>query len=296
MANEIRTAAIPMTTHVKAVLEPAYVLHHRPYRDSSLILDMLTAAHGRVALVARGARRPRSRLHGALQPFQPLLASWIMRGELGTLTAVETRDGGLRGRALISGFYVNELLLRLLHRHDPHPQLFDAYEDVLHGLAAVSQPATEPAVAPAAGEQAVLRLFETVLLRETGYGLVLDHEVAGGDPIQADAVYYYYPERGPFREDAAAVRPRVEEAALACGGRAGPVRLHGASLLALARGELREALHLREAKCLMRAVLDTRLGGRPLASRELFRRPGGAGVGRVAEDVVNVMVESGDGT
>lgn len=280
-----------MNMHVMTQLEPAYVLHHRPYRDSSLILDVMTAAHGRIALVARGARRPKSRLHGTLQPFQPLLASWIMRGDLGTLTAAEARDGGgLRGRVLISGFYVNELLMRLLHRHDPHPRLFTAYEAVLRDLAAA------PSGAPHAGEQPALRLFEMALLRETGYGPVLDHDVAAGDPIRADAVYYYYPERGPIREDAVALRPGIQEAAQGYVMRDRPVRLHGASLLALARGELCETLHLHEAKRLMRAILDTRLGGRPLASRSLFRRRSGAGPGRVAEDVMDALMKTGSST
>lgn len=280
-----------MNTRVQVMLEPAYVLHHRPYRDSSLLLDVLTAAHGRVALVARGARRPKARLHGALQPFQPLLASWIMRGELGTLTAAETREGGgLHGRALISGFYINELLLRLLHRHDPHPQLFAAYETVLRGLAA----AAGPAGAAEAGEQTALRLFEIALLRETGYGLVLDHEVAGGEPIRADAVYYYYPERGPVGEDhAAEPQPMLREAAQEYAARSRPVRLHGASLLALARGELREAMHLHEAKHLMRAVLDARLGGRPLASRGLFRRRGAGEPAGTAAKTADSTIESG---
>lgn len=270
-----------MNAHVKALLEPAYVLHHRPYRDSSLILDVLTAAHGRIALVARGARRPKSRLHGVLQPFQPLLASWSLRGEMGTLTAAEARDGGgLHGRVLISGFYVNELLLRLLHRHDPHPRLFAAYEAVLRGLAGA---------APETGGQAALRLFEMALLRETGYGLVLDHEAAGGAPIRADAVYYYYPERGPVREDAMAV---AEDS----GARTRPVRLHGGSLLALARGELHETLHLHEAKRLMRVILDGRLGGRPLASRGLFRRRGGTGSQPAGEAAANAMMKVGDDT
>ena len=165
----------------KVVLEPAYVLHHRPYRDSSLLLEMLTSGYGRVALIARGARRPKSHLHGLLQPFQPLFASWSMRGELGTLTAVEGRDGaGPRGRTLISGFYMNELLMRLLHRHDPHPQLFAVYESALRGLAVTGLPAS--------AEQTVLRMYELTLLRELGYGLVLDHEIMGGESIRADEV------------------------------------------------------------------------------------------------------------
>lgn len=255
--------------HGKAMLEPAYILHHRPYRDSSLLLEIFTAGHGRIALIARGARRPKARLHGLLQPFQPLFASWSMRGELGTLTAAEPRDGGgPRGHTLISGFYMNELLMRLLHRHDPHPGLFAVYETALRRLAA-------PGLS-APGEQSVLRLFELTLLRELGYGPVLDHEVTGGDPIRSEEVYDYYPERGPVRTDVAAETGDGEYAA-----RARPVRLQGGSLLALARGELCDAVHLREAKRLMRTMIDARLGGRPLASRRLFRRGGGQEAGRV---------------
>lgn len=266
---------IPPSAHGKAMLEPAYILHHQPYRDSSLLLETFTPGHGRIALIARGARRPKSRLHGLLQPFQPLLASWSMRGELGTLTAVEPRDGdGPRGRALISGFYMNELLMRLLHRHDPHPGLFAVYESALRRLAA-------PGLS-APGEQSVLRLFELTLLRELGYGLVLDHEITGGDPIRSEEVYDYYPELGPVRTDATAETGAGDYAV-----RARPVRLHGGSLLALARGELCDAVHLHEAKRLMRTVLDARLGGRPLASRRLFRR----GRGREAERVTGATVE-----
>ncbi|MCC6208206.1 MAG: DNA repair protein RecO, partial [Gammaproteobacteria bacterium] len=238
---------------------------------------MLTAGYGRLALIARGARRPKSRLHGLLQPFQPLFASWSMRGELGVLTAAESRDGeGPHGRTLISGFYMNELLMRLLHRHDPHPQLFGAYESALRSLAVHGLAAAE--------EQSVLRLFELTLLRELGYGLVLDHEIAGGEPIRSDEVYDYYPERGPVRVDAAALRvAEVSEGEYAA--RVRPVRLHGASMLALAQGELHDPVQLHEAKRLMRMVLDARLGGKPLVSRKLFRR------GVRPETIVEPMME-----
>lgn len=264
MATEAVASPALASAYGKAVLEPAYVLHHRPYRDSSLLLEMLTTGYGRIALIARGARRPKSRLHGLLQPFQPLFASWSMRGELGILTAVEGRDGeGPRGRALISGFYMNELLMRLLHRHDPHPQLFAVYESALRRLVAPGSSAS--------AEQTVLRMFELTLLRELGYGLVLDHEIVGGEPIRPEGVYDYYPERGPVRADAATARV-AETGGEGYAARARPARVHGSSLLALAQGELCDPVQLSEVKRLMRMVLDARLGGKPLASRKLFRR------------------------
>lgn len=249
----------------RVLLEPAYVLHRRPWRDSSLILEVLSAGYGRCSLVARGARRPKARLHGVLQPFGALLASWTMRGELGTLTGAEGRGGlALQGRALISGFYLNELLMKLLARHDPHPRLFAAYEHALGELGACG-------AAPEAGErreQRALRLFEKVLLEEIGYGLVLDHEVESGAPIAGEAEYDYYPERGPV-----AAMSGVRDA----GGQAGSLRLRGRSLIALDRGELDDADILREARGLMRLALGACLGNRPLHSRALFRTVAAAG-------------------
>lgn len=281
MATEaVVSTVLAGAAYGRAVLEPAYVLHHRPYRDSSLLLEILAAGYGRLALIARGARRPKSRLHGLLQPFQSLYASWSMRGELGTLTAVESRAGeGPRGRALISGFYMNELLMRLLHRHDPHPTLFAVYESALRGLAAPGLHAS--------AEQAILRMFELTLLRELGYGLVLDREILGGEPIRPEGVYDYYPERGPVRADAAGSRV-AETGAEEYVARARPVRLHGGSLLALARGELCDPVQLSEVKRLMRTVLDGRLGGKPLASRKLFRRGG-----RMEANVEPMMKDEG---
>ena len=266
---------------MRVTLEPAYVLHRRPWRDSSLILEVLSAGHGRCSLVARGARRPKARLHGLLQPFGPLLLSWSGRGEMGTLLDAEGRGGlMLQGRTLISGFYVNELLMKLLARHDAHPRLFAAYERVLAELAACV-PGEDRR------EQRALRLFEKALLDEIGYGLVLDHEVLGGEPIAGDAEYDYYPDRGPV--GAGAMISGVREPA-ADGG--GALRLRGRSLIALDRGELDDPECLREIRGLMRLALGVCLGHRPLHSRALFRPLAAATGGR--GETADVQLREGE--
>src|SRR6202158_1902598 len=169
--------------------QPAFVLHAHPYRETSLIVEALTVDHGRVAMVARGAKRPRSELRGVLQAFQPLSVSWAGAGELKTLTRAEWR-GGLplvTGAALLCGFYLNELLLKLLPREDPHPQLFASYATALAELAA-------------GGEQApVLRKFELTLLAELGYALPLVRDADTGGPVDPSARYHYAFDRGPRR-------------------------------------------------------------------------------------------------
>jgi DNA repair protein RecO (recombination protein O) len=253
---------------MRVTLEPAYVLHRRPWRDSSLILEIFSLNHGRGSLVARGARRPGARLYGLLQSFSPLLLSWSQKGELGTLTGAEGRGVlALQGRTLISGFYVNELLMKLLARHDPHPELYQAYERVLGELTAAG-------AAPESGaEQRALRLFEKILLDETGYGLVLDRDTEGA-PVDSGAEYHYYPERGPVPQ-VTGVREGAEPQHC--------VRVSGRSLLALARGEFEDAVTLREARALMRLALGVCLGGRVLHSRTLFRPPAGAASGAGGE-------------
>ncbi len=223
-----------------------------------MIVDFFIATHGRVSVVARGVRRARSRLAPLLQPFQPLLVSWVARGELGTLTAVES-DGvphTLNRRVLISGFYINELLVRLLHRDDPHIALFQAYLTVLQQLAAIEQ-VVDPVPQE---EQVALRVFETKLLNELGYALILDHDVKSGAPLQEDALYHYHLDRGPMAiEDGYHVSQGGEM-----------VKLHGSSLLDLARGTFRDHSSLRESKRLMRAALGLHLGSKPLHSRGLL--------------------------
>ncbi len=224
-------------------LQAAYVLHRTPYRETSLLVEAFTADSGRVGLVARGARRKRG--SGALlEPFLPLLLGWGGRGELGTLTGVEPRPaiGTLPGRRILSGFYLNELLLRLLQRHDPHPELFAVYEETLLHLCEGEE------------EQWTLRRFEVQLLDALGYGLSLDSTVEG-EQVQSGRRYCYHLEQGPL--------PATGE---------GGLLIHGETLLALASDAEPGERTLMEAKRLLRAALGTYLGERPLRSRELYRR------------------------
>ncbi|MDH4133521.1 MAG: DNA repair protein RecO [Gammaproteobacteria bacterium] len=228
--------------------EEAYVLHHREYGETSLLLEMFTRQHGRLGLMAKGARRPRSPLRLALIPFQPLLVSFSGRGDLPTVSSAEPGNGALplSGKALVCGLYLNELLLRLLHRHDPHERLFESYIGTLTQLSSTTFP-----------EQA-LRIFEKHLLNEIGYGMVLDHDVGSGLPIDPLVLYRYQPEHGPVIERDS-------------GGEG--IAIHGASLLALAHEVLNDEQSRREAKRLLRALLARQLGDRPLTSRNLFSLP-----------------------
>ncbi len=226
-------------------LEPAYILHSRPYRESSLLLEALSREHGRVGLVARGARGVKSRWRNMLQPFRPLLLSWSQRGELGTLTGADqvASPPALAGESLFCGLYANELMVRFLQRSDPHPGLFDFYRHLLTQLAAGTT------------TQRRLRVFEMQLLQSAGFGLQLDHEYGSDRAISADAWYLYKPESGPVR----------------CGRGQGQdaQRVSGSALLALKSGEI-EDRHLRELKQLMRQLIRTHLGDKPIASQALF--------------------------
>ena len=166
--------------------EAGYVLHTYPYKETSLIVEAFTRRFGRVALLARGARRPRSSLRGVLLAFHPLRFNWAGSTELATLVSAEWGGGSrsLSGVGLMCGFYVNELMLRLLPREDPHEALFDAYAVALDLLAGDRAPAP------------VLRAFERRLLAELGYAPALDHD-ADHRPIDPDRLYVYEPERGP---------------------------------------------------------------------------------------------------
>jgi DNA repair protein RecO (recombination protein O) len=227
-------------------LTRAYVLHQHPFRDSSLILEVFARDHGRMTLFARAARGPRSRFV-ALLPFRALLLSWSGRGEAPQLTAAENADAlqpWLPSPQLMSGFYLNELLLTLTTRHDPHPELFDHYELTLLRLAQ-QLPA-----------DAALRLFEARLLELIGYGLNLATEADTGYPVRADAHYH-------FR---AGVHGVVLAAAEAEGVIAGHVLQHLAAATTLSH----EA-DLRQARQLMRAAIDHCLEGRELRTRLVAR-------------------------
>lgn len=215
-------------------LEAVWVLHARPYRNSSLILEMLGQHRGRIGVVARGGRR-----NPLLQPFRPLLATLGGRGDLLTLTHVEARGAvlPLAGRALYCGLYLNELLMRLLHRHDPHPALLAPYEATLTTLAS-----------GVPEQDVLLRHFELTLLNELGYGFSLT-ETADGEPLHTGQRYRFDPEQGLLP---------------AATGWPGDV------LLAIADGNWHDAAR-RTARDLLRAALAPHLGSRPLVSRELFR-------------------------
>jgi len=234
--------------------QPTFILHHRNYSETSLLLEVYTSQHGRLGLIAKGARRPQSRLRAVLKPFQPLLIGWSGRGELMVLTGAEPDgpDSDLTGSAVYCGFYLNELLMRLLHRHDPHERLYQSYRAALAALARD--------VAP----EATLRVFEKHLLGEIGYGPVLDHDVGDRSPIDDDATYDYIPERGPVRIANPELHIKIEG-----------VRIRGASLRALAAETLTDPRALRETKQLMRVLLAPHLGDRPLQSRQLFHDTAG---------------------
>lgn len=246
--------------HSRRTLQPAFVLHTRPYRNTSLLVDLFTAECGTVGAVARGARRRQSRLRGLMQPFRPLLVSWFGRGDLVTLTGAEDRGTPLwfTGHVLASAFYMNELLVRLLQRNDPHPALFRRYAETLEGLHALD------GAAGGRGLQRILRLYEKYLLQELGYGPVLDREVRSGAPIEPARCYHYCHDRGP-------VAMAVDQVREAGAGRRGDgVAVTGRTLMGLARDVLEEPAVLREAKHLMRYLLEVHLGAKPLGSRTLI--------------------------
>jgi DNA repair protein RecO (recombination protein O) len=231
-----------MSTRVQQ--QPGYVLHHRPFRDSSQILDVLTRDHGKIAVVARGSRGSKSRLAGVLRPFLPLRVSWVAKSDLGTLTGAEAsgRPADLRGDALLSAYYVNELILHFLHRHDSQPEVFALYADVIPALVDGDVAAT-------------LRNFELEFLGLLGYAVNLEYEASSHDDIEASRYYDYRVEQGPVPVS------RSE----------GPLIFHGATLQAIAARRFDDADVLNAAGRLLRAVVRHHLGGRELQSRKVLR-------------------------
>lgn len=238
--------------------ERAWVLHTRPWRETSLLLELFTPESGRLGVVARGARRPR-RGGRTLEPFVALGCSLSGRGELRTLGAHEvTHRTALVGDALYAGFYLNELLVRLLQREDPHERLFREYEGALAVLAGLPRGADPIALEP------VLRRFEFALLDELGYGFPLAEDL-DGTPVDPTRRYTVLPDVG-VRLQPPGVAEREDEAAL---------HIEGSELLAIAEGRLASPAVLRAAKRLARRALAPHLGDRPLVSRSLFGRARG---------------------
>lgn len=238
-----RRSAGPERDH-KVAGQPGFVLHSYPYKETSLIIDFLSRDHGRIALVAKGAKRPHSRLRGVLQTFQPLTVGWSGKSEMRTLTACEWVGGmlPLERSALLCGFYLNELLVRLIARDDPHPALFDQYVATLNQLAH-----DEPA-------QVVLRKFELALLKETG--VAGDLRICAGTrkEVEPDLLYVVDPEQGP-RE--------------ASGAETGVI-VAGKTLLDMEHGDYSEASTQVQSKLLLRALLAHHLGGASLSTRQIL--------------------------
>jgi DNA repair protein RecO (recombination protein O) len=226
--------------------DPAFVLHAYPYLETSLVVEMFCQHKGRLGLVARGARRPRSALRGVLLAFQPLEVSWAGKSELKTLHSAEWRGGiaQLRGRSLICGFYLNELLLKLLAREDPHEALFHHYSEAVKALADGADDSLS----------AVLRRFEKSLLKELGYGLILTH-AADGTSIDPIARYAYQFDRGPLR-----LMPRETA----------PIELFGKTLLDLECDNYADPVTLHEGRQLMRHIIGHHLGQQSLHTRQIM--------------------------
>ncbi len=224
--------------------QAAYVLHLHPYSETSLVVDVFTRDHGRVPLLARGARRPRSAMRGMLMSFQPLELGWFGGGEVKTLAKAEWLGGMplLGGRCLLLGYYLNELLLKMLPREDAHGALFDAYAAALQALAGGGDDAPE------------LRRFEKTLLKELGYGLTLDVDVESGLSVVSEGEYTYLIERGPVAKVSSGET----------------VAVRGKTLLDMAADDYSDPRTRIESRHLMRQLIAHHMGGKPLQSRRVF--------------------------
>jgi DNA repair protein RecO (recombination protein O) len=228
-------------------VQPGFVLHARPYRETSLLLEVLSRDHGRVGLVARGVRGARSRTPRALlQPAMLLHLSWSGQGELATLNAVEAvgAPATMSGDALLCSLYLNELVARLLPRNDPHPGVFAAYAETLDRLQTAS---AWP-----------LRRFERDLLADLGYGLVLGHEADSDVPIDAKSDYAYRLDAGP----------------VSWRGATDGLRLRGSALLALAADQEPGVEDLAALRRLLRALIAHHLDGPGLRAWSMLQMPG----------------------
>lgn len=230
---------------MRVELQPAYVLHSRPFRDTSLILDCLTDEYGRLSLIAKGARSAKFRQRQLCQPFSPLLLSWQGKSSLKTLTSIESRQlpFGLQGDFLFSGLYLNELLTRLVPEHDSCPEIYQSYETALNQLA--KQESLEP----------VLRAFELRMLEDLGYHLDLSHDAEGAE-LHPDENYQWWPEQG-WRVASDYITAQL---------------FPGIYLLALKQEDFGDPQTLRLAKILTRLLFKPLLGDRPLQSRKLFQK------------------------
>jgi DNA repair protein RecO (recombination protein O) len=229
----------------RIILEPTYILHRLPYRNTSLLVELFTESHGRIPVIARSARGLKSRYQGRLEIFTPFLASWSGQRELKSLGNVDFARPpySLDSNFLICGFYLNELLMHFLHRNDPHPALFQLYEKTLGQLADQQD------------IHITLRIFEKRLLDEVGYGLIFSYDAKTKQPIQEDKAYHYIPELGFVLAGSTDIQY---------------AQFSGASLLALHHESFTNDRVIAESKRIMRAIINRHLGHKTLKSRELF--------------------------
>ncbi|HBW85031.1 MAG TPA: DNA repair protein RecO [Gammaproteobacteria bacterium] len=232
----------------RITLQPAFVLHRRPFQNTSLLVDFFTIDFGLVRVVAKGARREKSRYRALLQLFQPLLVSLSGKGEIKTLTSVESNISAihLKGERLFSGLYINELLCRLLQTQGEHAGVYESYRETLVALQGASE--LEP----------LLRRFEMNLLAELGYAINLDRDCETDMPIVPDAVYRFIPNLG------------FKVLSLSGGSAPGPAEFRGTDLIALREMDFADEQTVLAAKQLLRLALAEHLGDKPIHSRSLF--------------------------
>ena len=257
LAKSPKTPNVSRSKATPGDADRAYVLHTYPYRETSLIVEAFTGSHGRMVLVAKGAKRPHAAMRGLLNPFQALTLSWFGRSEMKTLKAAEQVRilPQLSGAALLSAFYLNELLLKLTHREDPHEHLFDAYDDAVVGLAAL--PIGKSDVREIA---TILRQFEVRLLQELGYALQLTGEADSNQPLDPAGEYVYQTERGPVRCEMA--RRSYNDDGL---------QVAGKTLIDMSNNDYADPQTQTQAKQLMRKMINHLLGDKILHTRQLMR-------------------------
>ena len=227
-------------------LEPAYVIHRRNYSDTSLIVELITPAHGRVSVLARGVKRGKAQKSLLLQPFRSLHVSWTGRGELPVLGVAEEAGNTLhlQGEALACACYINELIYHLVPKFEPAQSLFTHYWPTVSACNELEL------------RDRQLRYFEIALLEQLGLAPTLTHDIVTGEPIDAESRYRYRIPEGPM------------PAELASGN---GVELHGSTLLDIASMNFSSAQTLSESKKLTRALLHYHLDGKQLLSRDLYK-------------------------
>ncbi|WP_423910342.1 DNA repair protein RecO [Candidatus Spongiihabitans sp.] len=229
---------------MKVNQQSGYILHRQSYRESSLLVQIFTRNFGRLTLIAKGCRTKKYQVQGLFLPFKPLLLSWTGKGDLPILTSIEQIGfcPQLDASRVACGYYINELILKLLHRHDPHELLYDKYDKSIFQLTDKKNP------------NSVLRVFEKYLLQEIGFGLVLDHDAESGETIAEEHSYQYVPQKGP----------------IATNKEQGDI-ISGSTLIALQNEEFNSAQDRSQARRLTRLLIDIQLNGKELRSRRVMR-------------------------